>query len=95
MSQSYERGHRSHVALIYGKTLLTFSGLHADGKADWIFSKEGELWLNSNLIMQGWVYGPVGAKPGMTGWDVIIVNEAGKVAELYAMVHGPNTPSES
>jgi hypothetical protein len=66
-------------------------GLHADGKATWVFQRSGDLWLNYNVIMQAWVFGVVGREPGMKGWDVIIVNEDGRVKELYALIEGLST----
>jgi hypothetical protein len=41
--------------------------------------------------MQAWVFGVVGREPGMKGWDVIIVNEDGRVKELYALIEGLST----
>ena len=66
-------------------------GLHADEKSTWVFQRSGDLWLNSNLIMQPWVFGRAGEEPGMKGWDVIIVNDDGRVKELYAVIEGVST----
>lgn len=66
-------------------------GLHADDKSTWVFQRSGNMWLDFNLIMQPWVFGRVGGEPGMTGWDVIIVNDDGKVKELYAVIEGVST----
>jgi hypothetical protein len=41
--------------------------------------------------MQAWVFGVVGKEPGMKGWDVIIVNDDGRVKELYALIEGVST----
>lgn len=41
--------------------------------------------------MQPWVYGPIGEEGGMKGWDVLIVNDDGRVQELYAMIDGVST----
>jgi hypothetical protein len=41
--------------------------------------------------MQAWVYGRAGEEPGMKGWDVMIVNDEGKVKELCAMIDGVST----
>jgi len=68
-----------------------YIGLHADEKSSWVFQRTGSLWLNFNVIMQPWTFGHVGEKPGMEGWDVIIVDEHGKVKELYAMIEGVST----
>jgi hypothetical protein len=52
----------------------------------------GDLWLDFNLIMQPWVYGPPeAAEPAMKGWDVIHVDEDGKVHKLYALIEGMST----
>lgn len=67
---------------------MFYLGLHADEKASWVFQRSGEFFLNFDLIMQSWVYGPVGEEPGMKGWDVIQVNNDGKVQRLYALING-------
>lgn len=43
--------------------------------------------------MQAWEYGPPGEQARMKGWDVIQVNDEGKVKELYAMIEGVSTHS--
>jgi hypothetical protein len=68
-----------------------YLGLHADEKATWVFQRSGDLWLSFNLIMQPWIYGRVGGEPGMKGWDVIIVDDDGKVKKLYAVIEGAST----
>ncbi|KIM92778.1 hypothetical protein OIDMADRAFT_149980 [Oidiodendron maius Zn] len=68
-----------------------WDGLHADEKSTWAFQRSGDLWLNFNIIMQPWVYGPIGEEGGMKGWDVLIVNDDGRVQELYAMIDGVST----
>ena len=69
-----------------------YTGLHAEEKANWVFSRSGDLWLDFNLIMQPWVCGPPGAdEPGMKGWDVIYVDKDGKVEKLYALIDGIST----
>jgi hypothetical protein len=64
--------------------------LHAAEKADWFFKPQGDMWLNSNLVMKGWTYGSTGEEPAMKGWDVIILS-CGKVKQLYAMIEGIHT----
>jgi hypothetical protein len=68
-----------------------YLGLHADEKATWVFQRSGDLWLSFNLIMQPWIYGRVGGEAGMKGWDVIIVDDDGKVKKLYAVIEGAST----
>lgn len=41
--------------------------------------------------MQSWIYGRVGEEPELRGWDVLIINDNGKVKELYAMIDGAST----
>jgi len=76
-----------------------WNGLHADHQATWIFERSGDLWLNFNVIMQPWVFGPKageqGAEKGMKGWDVLIVGGDGRVKELYAMIEGVSTHSHA
>ena len=45
--------------------------------------------------MQPWVYGVSGEDPGMKGWDVIILNDDGKVTELHAMINGVSTYTDA
>ena len=66
-------------------------GLHTENQKTWVFKKAGPMWLNFNVVMQEWTYGDEGAKPGMTGWDVVIVGDDGKVEKLYAMIEGAAT----
>ncbi|KAN0108607.1 hypothetical protein V8E51_008349 [Hyaloscypha variabilis] len=80
------------IATGYDALDQVWAGLHADEKSTWIFSRSGDLWLDFNLIMQPWVYGPPeAAEPAMKGWDVIHVDEDGKVHKLYALIEGMST----
>ncbi|KAE8450787.1 hypothetical protein EG329_005700 [Mollisiaceae sp. DMI_Dod_QoI] len=83
------------VATGYDALDQVWGGLHTDEKSTWVFKQSGDLWLNNNLIMQPWVYGNVGSEPGMKGWDTIILGNDGKVKELYAMIEGFSTHSQS
>ncbi|KIM95838.1 hypothetical protein OIDMADRAFT_148820 [Oidiodendron maius Zn] len=69
----------------------TWNGLHADDKASWVFEPSGDLWLDFNVIMQAWIFGRRGEEPGMKGWDIIVINDDGRVKELYAMIEGVST----
>lgn len=72
--------------------IITVSlGLHAEEKSSWVFQRSGDLWVNFNVIMQPWTYGNVGEEPGMKGWDVLVINDDGKVKDLYAMIEGVST----
>jgi len=80
------------ISSTYPSNLSVFTGLHAEEKSSWVFSRSGDLWLDFNLIMQPWVCGPSGAAElGMKGWDVIYVNNDGKVEKLYALIDGLST----
>lgn len=49
------------------------------------------MWLNANMIMQKWFFGKDGE--GWKGWDVITLDEDGKVASLYGLIEGVHTHS--
>jgi hypothetical protein len=69
------------------------TGLHAGEQHTWLFKKSGSMWVNYDVIMQAWTYGPEVAEAGkgMKGWDVITVGAEGKVEKLYALIEGMNT----
>jgi hypothetical protein len=56
-----------------------------------LFEGTGDLWLNANMIMQKWFFGKDGE--GWKGWDVITLDENGKVASLYGLIEGVHTHS--
>lgn len=47
--------------------------------------------MNANMIMQRWFFGKDGE--GWKGWDVITLDEEGKVASLYGLIEGVHTHS--
>ena len=83
----------SYVPLMYpgANYNLVSLELHSDDKSRWVFERSGGLWLSFNLIMQPWVFGVSGEDPGMKGWDIIILNDDGKVTEIHAMIEGIST----
>jgi hypothetical protein len=68
-----------------------YTGLHANDQSAWVFKKTGDKWVNANVVMQAWTFGIEEGEPGMKGWDVLIVDKAGKVESLYAMIEGMST----
>ena len=42
--------------------------------------------MNGNLIMQYWYFGQ--GDDGWKGWDVIVLDENGKVASFYGLLDG-------
>lgn len=68
-----------------------YDKLHADGRQDWMFEIVGDLWMNGNMLMQNWFF-YVG-NHGWRGWDVIILNQDGKVEVLHGLVEGMHNHS--
>lgn len=68
-----------------------YDKLHADGREDWKFESVDELWMNGNMLMQKWLFGV--SEEGWRGWDVIILNQDGKVEALYGLVEGMHNHS--
>ena len=64
----------------------------ARGKPENMGLQEGRAHVAEfNVIMQEWTYGDERGKPDMTGWDVVVVGNDGKVEKLYAMIEGAAT----
>jgi len=63
------------------------SQLH-DSNPEWSFRPHGNVWVNSNLLMLEWEFGPAGQAAPVRGNDVMFVNGEGKIEKMYTMIQG-------
>jgi hypothetical protein len=59
-----------------------------DGNPEWTFRPRGNVWVNCDLIMLEWEFGPAGQDAPVRGNDVMFVNGEGKIAKMYTMIQG-------
>lgn len=59
-----------------------------DSNPEWAFRPCGNVWVNSDLVMLEWEFGPAGQTAPARGNDVMFVNDEGKIAKMYTMIQG-------
>jgi hypothetical protein len=59
-----------------------------DSNPEWTFRPRGNVWVNCDLIMLEWEFGPAGQAAPVRGSDVIFVNGEGKIEKMYTMIQG-------
>jgi hypothetical protein len=59
-----------------------------DGNPEWTFRPRGNVWVNCDLLMLEWEFGPAGQAAPVRGNDVMFVNDEGKIAKMYTMIQG-------
>ena len=59
-----------------------------DGNPEWTFRPRGNVWVNCDLVMLEWEFGPTGQAAPVRGSDVMFVNSEGKIAKMYTMIQG-------
>jgi hypothetical protein len=69
-------------------TINEFVSQLLDSNAGWSFRPYGNVWVNSNLLMLEWEFGPAGQAAPVRGNDVMFVNGEGKIEKMYTMIQG-------
>ena len=69
-------------------TINGFISQLLDGNPEWTFRPRGNVWVNSDLVMLEWEFGPVGEAAPVRGNDVMFVNREGKIEKMYTMIQG-------
>jgi hypothetical protein len=59
-----------------------------DGNPGWTFRSCGNVWVNCDLVMLEWEFGPLGQTAPVGGNDVMFVNDDGKIGKMYTMIQG-------
>ena len=59
-----------------------------DNNPGWTFRPSGNVWVNCDLIMLAWEFGPAGQAAAVRGNDVIFVSGEGKIKKMYTMIQG-------
>lgn len=59
-----------------------------DSNPEWTFRPRGNVWVNCDLVMLEWEFGPASQTAPVRGNDVMFVNDEGKVAKMYTMIQG-------
>lgn len=59
-----------------------------DGNPEWSFRPRGNIWVNAELVMLEWEFGPAGEAAPVRGNDVMFVNGEGKIEKMYTMIQG-------
>lgn len=66
-----------------------------DSNPEWSFRPYGNVWVNSNLLMLEWEFGPAGQAAPVRGNDVMFVNGEGKIEKMYTMIQGVSDVSQA
>ncbi|GAB7322078.1 hypothetical protein MBLNU13_g03113t3 [Cladosporium sp. NU13] len=66
-----------------------------DGNPEWTFRPCGNVWVNCDLIMLEWEFGPAGEAAPVRGNDVMFVNGEGKIEKMYTMIQGVSDTRQS
>ena len=59
-----------------------------DSNPEWDFRPHGNVWVNCDLLMLEWEFGPADQPAPVRGNDVMFVNGEGNVAKMYTMIQG-------
>jgi hypothetical protein len=59
-----------------------------DSNPEWAFRPYGNVWVNCDLLMLEWEFGPAGQAAPVRGNDVMFVNGGGKIEKMYTMIRG-------
>jgi hypothetical protein len=59
-----------------------------DNNPGWTFRSSGNVWVNCNLMMLEWEFGPPGELAPVRGNDVMFVDDNGKIGKMYTMIQG-------
>lgn len=59
-----------------------------DSNPEWNFRPRGNVWVNCDLIMLEWEFGPATQAAPVRGNDVMFVNSEGKIEKMYTMIQG-------
>lgn len=69
-------------------TINEFISQLLDGNPDRTFQPRGNVWVNADLVMLEWEFGPAGEAAPVRGNDVMFVNGEGKIEKMYTMIQG-------
>ena len=69
-------------------TINGFISQLLDSNPGWTFRPRGNVWINSDLIMLEWEFGPAGQAAPVRGNDIMFVNGEGKIGKMYTMIQG-------
>jgi hypothetical protein len=69
-------------------TINNFISQLLDNNPEFTFRPRGNVWVNCDLVMLEWEFGPTGKAAPVRGNDVMFVNGDGKIAKMYTMIQG-------
>jgi hypothetical protein len=59
-----------------------------EGNPGWTFRPFGNVWVNCDLVMMEWEFGPDGQTAPVHGNDVMFINGEGKIEKMYTLIRG-------
>jgi hypothetical protein len=54
----------------------------------WTFRPFGNVWVNCDLVMMEWKFGPDGQTAPIHGNDVMFIDGDGKIEKMYTLIRG-------
>jgi hypothetical protein len=59
-----------------------------ENNPEWTFRPFGNVWVNCDLVMMEWEFGPAGQTAPVHGNDVMFINGEGKIEKMYTLIRG-------
>ena len=75
-------------------TINGFISQLLDSNPGYTFRPRGNVWVNSDLIMLEWEFGPAGQAAPVRGNDVMFIDSEGKIGKMYTMIQGVSDVSQ-